>query len=91
MQLEKSFKAMSPAKSSGKPFLHKNEEQISIEAKCLAKLCLRETMNRIISLIFEEEMQNKGTKQILKIIIKEKFSLIKNNMKSYIKKKKHTV
>ena len=81
MQLEKSFKAMSPAKSSGKPFLHKNEEQISIEAKCLAKLCLRETMNRIISLIFEEEMQNKGTKQILRNKYKEEFVLIQRNTK----------
>lgn len=43
MKLEKLLKAMSPAKSFGKPFLHKNEEQKSIEAKCLAKLCLRET------------------------------------------------
>lgn len=38
MQLEKSLKAMSPAKSSGKPFLHKNEEQIIIEAKCSCKV-----------------------------------------------------
>ena len=45
-------------------------------------------MSRILSLIFEEETQNKGTRQILKIIIKEKFSLIKNNMKSHIFKKK---